>query len=279
MPRALWRGAISFGLVYIPVELRTGTRENTLPLHMLDNRDFAPVGYQHINKQTGKEVDWKHIVKGYEYKKGDFVALTDADFKHANLKASETIEIDTFCETIDVPSIYYDKPYYLAPGKGGGKVYSLLRQTLEKTGKVAVATFVMHQREHLCIVVPQGQILILQTLRFEDEVLNPTDIKVEGKVTAAELSMATTLVNQMTGKFIPGKYKDTYHGDLKRRIQQKIKNKETHSLDIEISEPEPRHTAQVIDLMAALKSSLAKKKGGANHRVMAQRAAKTRRRA
>ena len=279
MPRALWRGAISFGLVYIPVELRTGTRENTLPLHMLDSRDFAPVGYQHINKQTGKEVDWKHIVKGYEYKKGDFVALTDVDFKHANLKASETIEIDTFCEAIDVPSIYYDKPYYLAPGKGGGKVYSLLRQTLEATGKVAVATFVMHQREHLCTVAPQGQILVLQTLRFEDEVLKPTDINVEGKVTPAELSMAKTLVDQMTGKFIPGKFKDTYHADLKRRIQEKIKNKETHSLGGDAPEPQSRPTAQVIDLMEALKASLAKKKGGANHRVAAKKAAKTRKRA
>ncbi len=279
MPRALWRGAISFGLVYVPVELRSGTRENTLPLHMLDSRDFAPVGYQHINKQTGKEVDWKHIVKGYEYKKGDFVALTDADFKHANVKASETIEIDTFCEATDVPSIYYDKAYYLAPGKGGGKVYSLLRQTLEATGKVGLATFVMHQRQHLCLVAPQGKILVLQTLRFEDEVLKPTDINMEGKVTPAELSMAKALVDQMTGKFVPEKFKDTYHADLKRRVQEKIKNKETHSLDVGMPEPEPRPTAQVIDLMEALKASLAKKKGGTNHRVAAQKAAKTHKRA
>jgi DNA end-binding protein Ku len=279
MPRTLWRGAISFGLVYVPVELRTGTRENTLPLHMLDSRDFAPVGYQHINKQTGKEVDWKHIVKGYEYKKGDFVALTDADFKHANVKASETIEIDTFCEASDVPSIYYDKPYYLAPAKGAGKVYSLLRQALEATGKVGVATFVMHQRQHLCLVAPQAKILVLQTLRFEDEVLKPTDIDVEGKVTPTELSMAKTLVEQMTGKFVPEKFKDTYHADLKRRVQEKIKNKETHSLDVEMPEPEPRPTAQVIDLMEALKASLAKKKGGTNQRVAAQKAAKTHKRA
>jgi hypothetical protein len=143
----LWRGAISFGLVYVPVELRTAARENTLPLHMLDSRDFAPVGYHRINKQTGKEVDWNHIVKGYEYKKGEFVALTDADFKHANVKASETIEIDTFCDASEVSTIYLDKPYYLAPAKGGGKVYALLRQALAATDKVAVATFVMHQRK------------------------------------------------------------------------------------------------------------------------------------
>jgi DNA end-binding protein Ku len=236
---------------------------------MLDSRDFAPVGYQHINKRTGKEVDWKHIVKGYEYKKADFVALSDADFKHANVKASETIEIDTFCEASEIASIYDDKPYYLAPAKGGGKGYSLLRQTLEATGKVAVATFVMHQRQHLCVVAPQARILVLQTLRFEDEVLKPTGINVEGKVTATELSMAKSLVLQMTGKFIPGKFKDTYHADLRRRVAEKIKNKETHSLDVEVPESGPRPTAQVIDLMGALKASLGKKKLGANYRVAA----------
>ncbi len=279
MPRALWNGAISFGLVYMPVELRTATRDNTLPLHMLDSRDFSPIGYQHINKKTGKEVDWQHIVKGYEYKKGDFVALTEADFKHANVKASETIEIDTFCDATDVDSIYYDKPYYLAPGKGGGKVYSLLRQTLEVTGKVAIATFVMHQRQHLCLVAPHGQILVLQTLRFADEILQPTDISVEGKVTAAELSMAKTLVDQMAGKFTPEKFRDTYHADLKRRVEEKIKNKEAHSLDAETPRPVRRPSAQVIDLTAALKASLARKQGGTNHRSAARKAPKTRKRA
>ena len=152
MPRALWKGAISFGLIYVPVELHTASKDNTLPLHMLDSRDFAAVGYQRVNKKTGKEVDWAHIVKGYEYKKGEFVALADADFKHANVKASETIEIDTFCDVAQIPAMYYEKPYYLAPAKGGDKVYSLLRQALETTDKVAVATFVMHQRQHLCAI-------------------------------------------------------------------------------------------------------------------------------
>jgi DNA end-binding protein Ku len=279
MPRALWRGAITFGLVYVPVELHTAARENSLPLHMLDSRDFALVGYQRINKRSGKEVDWNHIVKGYEYKKGDFVALTDADFKHANVKASETIEIDTFCDASEVPTIFYDKPYYLAPGKGGGKVYSLLSQALEATGKVAVASFVMHQRQHLCAVMSQGQILILQTLRFADEVLRPTDIKAEGKVTSAELSMAKSLIEQMAGKFSIDKFKDTYRADLKRRVQEKIKNKETHSLDVDMPETERRPKAQVIDLMEALKASLGKKKGAAVGRVAPKKATKTRKRA
>jgi Ku protein len=140
MPRALWKGAISFGLIYVPVELHTASKENTLPLHMLDSRDFAPVGYHRVNRRTEKEVDSSHIVKGYEYKKGQFVALADADFKRANVKASETIEIDTFCDVARIPTMYYEKPYYLSPAKGGDKVYALLRQALEATNKVAVAT-------------------------------------------------------------------------------------------------------------------------------------------
>jgi DNA end-binding protein Ku len=260
MARALWKGAISFGLIYVPVELHTASRDNTLPLHMLDSRDFAPVGYHRVNKNTGKEVDWSHIVKGYEYKKGEFVALADADFKHANVKASETIEIDTFCDVSQIPAMYYEKPYYLAPTKGGDKVYSLLRQALEATDKVAVATFVMHQRQHLCAIAPHDSSLMLLTLRFADEVL-PAETKPAGKISAAELAMTKQLVQSMEGKFSAGKFKDTYRSDLKRRVQEKIRNKETHSLDVEEPESEARPKAQVIDLMAALKASL-KKSGG-----------------
>src|ERR1700723_2017350 len=150
MPRALWKGAISFGLIYVPVELNTASKENTLPLHMLDSRDFAPVGYHRVNKTTGKEVDWGHIVKGYEYRKGEFVALTDADFKHANVKASETIQIDTFCDVAHIPAMYYEKPYYLSPARGGEKVYTLLREALESPGEVAGPAVLMHQRQPLC---------------------------------------------------------------------------------------------------------------------------------
>jgi DNA end-binding protein Ku len=257
MPRALWKGAISFGLIYVPVELHTAAKENTLPLHMLDSRDFAAVGYNRVNKKTGKEVDWSHIVKGYEYKKGEFVALADADFKHANVKASETIAIDTFCDVAQIPSMYYEKPYYLAPTKGGEKVYTLLRQALEATNKVAVATFVMHQREHLCAIAPQGGSLMLLTLRFADEVLPATDTVASAKISPAELAMAKQLVQSMEGDFTASKFKDTYRADLKRRVQEKIRKKETHSLDV--AEPvSERPKAQVIDLMAALKASLDK---------------------
>jgi DNA end-binding protein Ku len=258
MPRALWKGAISFGLIYVPVELHTASKENTLPLHMLDSRDFAPVGYQRVNKKTGKEVDWPHIVKGFEYKKGEFVALADADFKHANVKASETIEIDTFCDVAQIPSVYYEKPYHLTPAKGGDKVYALLRQALEATHKVAVATFVMHQRQHLCAIAPQGFSLMLLTLRFADEVLPATGQKSSAKISPAELAMAKQLVQSMQGKFTASKFKDTYRSDLKRRVQEKIRKKEIHTLDVEEPADDDRPKAQVIDLMAALKASLDK---------------------
>jgi DNA end-binding protein Ku len=278
MPRALWKGAISFGLIYVPVELHTASKDNTLPLHMLDSRDFSPIGYQRVNKKTGKEVDWSHIVKGYEYKKGDFVALADADFKHANVKASETIQIDTFCDVSQIPAMYYEKPYYLAPAKGGDKVYSLLRQALKVTDKVAVATFVMHQRQHLCAIAPQGELLMLLTLRFADEVLPAAESKPKATITSAELAMAKQLVQSMQGNFTASKFKDTYRADLKRRVQEKIRNKETHSLDVEEPVSDERPKAQVIDLMTALKASL-KKSGQQDGAKPAHKSSKTRKRA
>jgi DNA end-binding protein Ku len=277
MARALWKGAISFGLIYVPVEVHTASKDNTLPLHMLDSRDFAPVGYQRVNKKTGKEVDWAHIVKGYEYQKGEFVALADADFKHANVKASETIEIDTFCDEGQIPPMYYEKPYYLAPTKGGDKVYSLLRQALDATNKVAVATFVMHQRQHLCAIAPQGTSLMLLTLRFADEVLSETERKPTAKISAAELTMAKQLVQSMEGNFVASKFKDTYRTDLKKRVQEKIRNKETHSLDVEEPATDERPKAQVIDLMEALKASL--DKSGRRGAPKPARGSKTRKRA
>jgi DNA end-binding protein Ku len=279
MAKALWRGAISFGLIYVPVEVHTASRENTLPLHMLDSRDFSPVGYQRINKRTGKEVDWEHIVKGYEYKKGDYVVLTDADFKHADVKASETIEITTFCEATDIPSLYYEKPYYLSATKAGAKVYSLLRQALSATGKVALGTFVLHQRQHLCVVAPSGSTLMLLTLRFADEILPVSDKAPETRVSATELSMAKQLIEQMSGKFVPEHFKDTYRSDLKHRVQEKIRRKQTHSLDVEMPVAHATPKAEVINLMDALKASLARNKGAPRSHAARRTSSTTRKRA
>lgn len=282
MQRSLWHGAISFGLIYVPVDLYAASKEGTLALHLLDSRDFAPVGYQRINKKTGKEVDWGHIVKGYEYEKNQYVALSDADFKHANVKATETIEIDTFTDAADIPPMYFETPYYLAPKKGGEKVYSLLRQALQSSQKVAVATFVMRGRQHLCVVAPNEGALMLLTLRFANEVLPPVAVKnaagsAKASVSAAELSMARKLVDEMSGAFKPAMFKDTYRTDLLRRVQEKIRKKQTHSLETDETVETERPKAQVIDLMEALKNSLKKK--GAATRTAPKKSSAARRRA
>jgi DNA end-binding protein Ku len=258
--RSLWRGAISFGLIYVPVELYSAAREHTLNLHFLDSRDFAPVGYERINKTTGKSVDWAHIVKGYEYEKGQYVALSEADFKHANVKASETIDISSFTRAADISPVYYQTPYYLVPRKGGEKVYALLADALRSSGKVAVATFVMRDRQHLCVVTPTENSLALITLRFAEEILPAVKPAAalnskSAKPKEAELAMARKLVAEMTAAWKPRQFHDTYRQDLLRRIREKISKNQTHVLASEPKKVQPPK-AEVIDLMDALKNSL-----------------------
>lgn len=263
MPRAVWQGAVSFGLIHVPVEMYAAARDGGLAMHLLDSRDFAPVGYHRVNKATGEEVAWSDIVKGYEYEKGQYVALSEADFKHANVKATQTIDIATFTDAGNIDPAFYETPYYLAPGKGGDKVYALLRDALDASGKVAVATLVMRGRQHLCVVTPRERALMLITLRFADEILPPDTIKsrMHGsrgpRLQPAELSMARKLIEEMSGPFRPGEFHDTYRADLMRRIREKIRKGQTHAL---VAEPEEaadaRPTAQVIDLVQALKDSL-----------------------
>lgn len=257
--RSLWRGAISFGLIYVPVELHSAAREHALTLHFLDSRDFAPVGYERINKVTGKSVDWGHIVRGYEYQKGQYVALSEADFKHANVKASETIDISSFTNAADISPVYYQTPYYLAPSKGGERVYALLAETLRSSSKVAVATFVMRGRQHLCVVMAAEDSLMLVTLRFAGEILpaarpGAASLK-SAKPKQAELAMARKLVDEMTAAWKPQQFRDTYRDDLLKRIRDKVSKNQAHVL---ASEPKKtqRPKAQVIDLMDALKNSL-----------------------
>jgi DNA end-binding protein Ku len=283
--RSLWRGAIAFGLVYVPVELYSASRDGALNLHLLDSRDFAPVGYERVNKKTGKTVDWGHVVKGYEYAKDNYVALSDADFKHANVKASQTIEIASFTEASAISPSYFQTPYFLVPGKGGEKVYALLRETLRSTQKAAIATFVMRGRQHLCVVTADDRALMLVTLRFADELLAPENLKLplanakSTKLTPAELKMAKTLVEEMTSAWKPGEFRDTYRADLMRRIQEKIRNKQTHSLGSDEPSAAEKPKAQVIDLMEALKNSLKSGRKPRDSQPQSRGAAKSRRRA
>ena len=258
--RAIWTGSISFGLVYIPVQLYSATRSSAIDLDFLDRRDFSPVGYQRVNKRTGKVVEWADIVKGYQHRKGEYVALTDEDFKQANVKATQTIEIASFTDAPNIPQVFFDTPYFLAPAKGGAKVYSLLREALQNTGKIAVATFVMRGKQHLATVYPYERALVLNTLRFADEISETKEIDLPEKSSGLqprEIAMAERLVEEMAGKWQPEQFEDTYRHDLMKRIQEKVRKHQTHTLTAPSKTREPgKRTAEVIDLMAVLKKSL-----------------------
>jgi DNA end-binding protein Ku len=269
-PRAVWKGAVSFGLVYIPVHLHTAARDSAIDLDLLDRRDFAPVGYQRYNKRTGKVVEWGDIVKGYEYRKGQYVALTDEDFRRANVKASQTIDIVSFAERGDILPEYYEMPYYLEPAEGGEKTYSLLREAMRGGSRVAIGSFVIRARQHFCAILAHERALMLNTLRFHEELvpadglqLPPASAK-PAKVTAQELSMAKRLVEEMTGRWNPGAFKDSYRRDLMRRIKEKIRKRQTHELTPPTEREDERPTAEIIDLMEVLKKSL--KQGGTRGR-------------
>jgi DNA end-binding protein Ku len=272
MPRALWKGAISFGLISIPVELFTAEKRDELDFTMLDKRDLSPVGYKRYNKKTGKEVAWDNIVKGYEYEDGQYVLLSDEDLRRANVEATQTIDIQCFIDANQVPITYYEQPYYLAPMKAGNKAYALLRETLRKSGKMAVAKIVIRTRQHIAAVMPFDDILNLITLRYPAELKAPSDLEIPGGsakqagITAKEVEMAQSLVDSMSSPWDPDAFHDTYRDDVLAMVQQKIKSRQTHTV-AETDHAEPasgRSSAQVIDLMALLKKSIASKQPSAS---------------
>jgi DNA end-binding protein Ku len=284
MARALWKGAVSFGLVYIPVEMYSAARGSTLDLNLLDNRDFAPVGYQRINKRTGKAVEWGDIVKGYEYKKGEYVALSDEDFRQANVKASQIIEITSFTRGTDIAPEYYETPYYLVPTKGGEKGYALLREAVLRTAKVAVGSIVMRGRQHIGIIGADKRVLLFNTLRFASELRPLRELDVAppaakaGNVAPKEVAMAEKLLEQMSAPWKPEDYHDTYREDLMRRIEEKVRKRQTHVLTRKDRAPkEDRQSAQVIDLMAVLKKSLESGSAGAKRAAAPQASSRRRR--
>src|SRR5450755_485709 len=281
MARAMWKGAVSFGLVYIPIEMYSAASGSTLDLNLLDKRDFSPVGYQRINKRTGKTVEWANIVKGYEYKKGEYVALSDEDFRQANVKASQTIEISSFTNAADIAPEFYETPYYLVPTKGGEKGYALLREALVRTGKVAVGSVVMRGRQHFGVIGADKRVLLFNTLRFAAELRSVADLEVPPKaanVSPKEVAMAEKLLEEMSAPWKPEEYHDSYREDLMRRIQEKVRKRQTHLLTPKEKTPKEGHqSAQVIDLMAVLKKSLESRGSGAK-KASAARATSDRRR-
>jgi DNA end-binding protein Ku len=269
MARALWKGAISFGLVNVPVEMYPAEDRKSFSFSMLDKRDFSPVGYKRYSKKSGKEVEWENIVKGYEYEKGQYVVLSDEDFRRANVKATQTIDIRAFVPADAIPAEFFETPYYLAPsGRGSGKVYALLRETLRATNRIAVAQVVIRTTNHLAAVVVKGPALMLNTLRYVDELRTTSGLELPAEgakaagVSPKEIELAKRLVDDMTEDWKPEQFKDTYHEDLLARIHEKVKKHETH--EITTAEKEggtPRRSAEIIDLAELLKRSLGK--GGA----------------
>jgi DNA end-binding protein Ku len=263
MPRALWKGAISFGLVNVPVSLYPASRSEAISFDMIDKRDFSPVGYKRYNKRTGEEIARENIVKGYEYEKGEYVVIGDEDFKQANVEATQTVDIVSFVDAAAVAPYYYDTPYYLEPGKRGEKGYTLLREVLRKTGRVGIANVVIRSKQHLAALIPLERMLLMNTLRFANEIRSMEDLTLPeaglNGLTDKEIAMAERLVDDMTEKWKPEQYKDTYRDDLMAQIEKKIQSGETHALTPATEDTaEPRRGAEVIDLVSLLRKSLDK---------------------
>ncbi|HEX9172324.1 MAG TPA: Ku protein [Telluria sp.] len=265
MARSMWKGAISFGLVHIPVEMYPAVSNKGLDLTMLDRRDFSPIGFKRYNKATGKEVVWDDIVKGYEYTKDEYVVLSDEDLRRANPEATGTIDIMAFVEADQVPLIFYDQPYYLAPGKGGDKVYALLRETLKETGKIGIARVVIRVKQHLAALVCVGDTIVLNTLRYADEIRPADELKIpdakakNATISDKELKMAMALVEGMSEDWEPEQYHDTYREDVLALVEKKVAAKETKTITMPGKEAEPARSSNVIDLVSLLQASIGKK--------------------
>jgi DNA end-binding protein Ku len=249
--RAIWTGSISFGLVNIPIKLYSGAESRDgIDLRMLHKPDQAPIRYAKICTEEEKEVDFKEVVKAYEYEKGHFIVLDEEDFKAAEGEKTSTIDINIFTDEDQIDVRYLEKPYYMEPAKGGEKAYALLREALKKSDKIAIARFVLRQREHLAAIKPVGAVLVLNQMRFPADLRTPGGLKLPeaGGIKSDELKMAGALIDQLTKPFIPEDFHDTYTEELEERIEAKIKH-----------QPAPQahaKTKPVGDLMAALKASL-----------------------
>ena len=252
MPRPLWKGAVTFGLVSVPVSLYPATkRQAELSFRMLHEKDKAPIQYKKFCSEEDKEVPWNEIVKGYEFEKGQFVVMSDEDFAKAKTESTETLDIREFVPLDQINVAHFESPYWLEPTKQGRKAYALLREALEDSGRVGVGTFVMRQREHLAALRPAGKALMVTTLRFADEIRGAEDLDLPGdeKLAKKEIDLAKKLVDTLAGDWDPAEYKDTYHETLRAAIEQKLEGREVEA-------PAPRKAARVVNLMEALEQSL-----------------------
>jgi DNA end-binding protein Ku len=258
MPRAVWKGAISFGLVHVPVSLYPASGEGGIDFDWLDKRTMDPVGYKRINKRTGREIDKSNIVKGVKVESGDYVVLSDEEVEAAYPKTTKTIALESFVQAAEVPFTYLDRPYYLEPLAGGEKVYALLREAMAEARVIGIARVVMHVKEHLAALIPAGPTLLLNTLRWDADVRPPEDLKLppEGKASfkPAELKMATQLIGDMTAKWRADHYEDQFTAAVQALVKQRVKAGKT--AQVEPLEDATPPASNVVDLTELLAQSL-----------------------
>lgn len=258
--RAIWKGSISFGLVNIPIALYPATRREDLKFRLLRGSDLSPVNYKRVAEKDGQEVPWDQIVKGYEYEKGKFVVLNEKDFQRVDLEATQTVDIQDFVNVEEIDPMYFYKPYYLEPQKGGDKAYTLLRETLQKTRKVGIAKVIIKTRQYLAGVKPLKHALVLELMHFAEELSDAEKLNVPKKLEPGkrEIDMAEALVKSMSNKWDPEKYKDDYRDALLEVIEEKV---ESGGEEIEAKPKPKKPSSKVIDLVAVLQESLSQAKG------------------
>ena len=277
MARAIWKGSISFGLVNIPIALYPATRREEFKFRLLRKSDLSPVSYKRVAEKDGKEVPWDQIVKGYEYEKGKYVVLKDEDFERVDLEATQTVDIQDFVDQEEIDPIFFYKPYYLEPQKGGDKAYALLRDALKDSNKVGIAKVVIKTRQYLAGVKPEDGVLVLELMHFADELADPGKLHVPKKteVGKREMNMAKSLIDSMSSKWNPEKYRDDYREALMEVIEEKV---ETGGKEIEEKPKKARKPTKVIDLVSVLQKSLeqtgGKKKATAKSRRKQKQPAK-----
>ncbi|MEO6953420.1 MAG: Ku protein [Polyangia bacterium] len=257
--RPIWTGSISFGLLQVPVQLFSATRDIDLHFRMLDGRDKKPIRYERVNSDSGEEVPWKEIVKAYEVKKGSFLVVDEKELKAAAPEQTQTIDLEAFVDRCDIDPIYYEKPYYVAPAKKSEKAYSLLHAALQKTRKVGIARVVIRTRQYLAALLPEKTSLMLTLMRFDEEVVSPKTVGITTtkapKVSAAELEMADKLLQSMSKKWDPSDYKDEFRTKLRAMLDRKAKRGSMVKAPTK-TKPEEDEGGKIIDLVAVLQQSL-----------------------
>jgi len=264
-PRSLWTGTISFGLVSVPVRMFGATESKELRFHFLDKHDLQPIAYDKVRRDTGKHVDDDDIVRGFEVEKGRYVPLDDEDLDRLDVELTKTIDICDFVDLDEIDPIYFRKAYYLAPQDGAEKPYRLLTRALEETGKVAIAKIVIRNKQHLAALRPSNGTLVLETMYYADEVRQPERVG-GGRLAKPEVELAKSLVENLSAKFDPNKYDDTYRKELLQLLRTKAKGKE-------LPEPEQEPEGEVVDLMAALRESVERTQKQSRPRKRARKSA------